>query len=293
MGASGAGKTTLLRLIAGLERPDSGSITIEGQDVTALPAQRRSVSLLLSQGALFPHLSAFENLAFSLHVNGERRSTLRSKVQTIAERLQVSSRLATSARLLSAGEQQRVALGRALLSAPKVLLLDEPVAHLDPPLRENVRKSIVEAGAERETAMVYVTHDHEDAFAVADRIAVLIDGRIAQMGTPEAIYDFPSSVQVARFVGPVPMNLFRGETDVLGVRAEHITLASDTNADLLGVVTGSSLVGASRLAHVHTEKGDARVVAVNGELPASGARVGLKFAPERVRHFDPVDGLAK
>ncbi|MBV9149117.1 MAG: ABC transporter ATP-binding protein [Candidatus Eremiobacteraeota bacterium] len=292
LGASGAGKTTLLRLIAGLEEPNFGSIAIGGDDVTRVPPQLRSTSLLFSQGALFPHMSAFENLAFAVRANGKRPASVRSEVIETAELLQITPHLATPARALSAGERQRVALGRALLRAPMVLLLDEPVAHLDPPLRESVRNSIIKSALARKIAMLYVTHDHEDAFAVADRIAVLIDGRIAQIDSPQAIYDFPATLDVARFIGPVPMNLFTEETDVLGVRAEHVTLI-DEGGDVTGVVVGSALAGASRLVRVKTNRGEARVSLTSGVMPAIGTSVGLQFAPEHVRRFDRATGHAK
>ncbi|MBV8726809.1 MAG: ABC transporter ATP-binding protein [Candidatus Eremiobacteraeota bacterium] len=237
-------------------------------------------------------MNAFENLAFTLRVHRKRSSAVRTNVLEVAKLLHITDQLATPARLLSAGERQRVALGRALLRAPKVLLLDEPVAHLDPPLRESVRKSIIESAAARDIALLYVTHDHEDAFAVADRIAVLIGGRIEQIDAPQAVYDFPGSISVARFVGPVAMNLFENETDVVGIRAEHLTLV-DGESDLRGIVTGSSLVGASRLLSVETDRGQARVLVANENIPAPGTRVGLRFAPQHARHFDRTTGLAK
>ena len=292
LGASGAGKTTLLRLIAGLEQPDFGSIAIGGNEITHVPPQFRSTSLLFSQGALFPHMNAFDNLAFAVRANGKRPANVRSEVLEVAELLQITPHLSTPARLLSAGERQRVALGRALLRAPRILLLDEPVAHLDPPLRESIRNSIIESALARSTAMLYVTHDHEDAFAVADRIAVLIDGRIAQIDSPQTIYDSPATLEVARFVGPVPMNLFMEETDVLGIRAEHITLA-DGDGDLTGVVAGSSLAGASRLLRVKTDRGEARVLLTNESVPATGATVGLQFGRDHIRRFDRRTGRAK
>ena len=291
LGASGAGKTTLLRIIAGIERADAGSVAVEGRDITSSPAQRRPTSLFLSGGALFPHLSAFQNLSFPLRVNGTRRDAIRSRVMSIAQALHLEDHLATNVRLLSAGEQQRVALGRALLRAPKILLLDEPVAHLDPPLRESVRKSIIENAQERNIALLYVTHDHEDAFVVADRIAVMIAGRIIQVDSPQVVYDFPLSVEVARFVGPVPMNLFRRETEFVGIRAEHITIA-DGDADLRGEVTGTRRIGASLLLSVLSDQGEARVVAPEPDPPAIGSNVALKFASEHLRHFD-LSGQAK
>ena len=291
LGSSGAGKTTLLRLIAGLEQPDSGAISLEGHDITGKPPQLRSVSLLFSQGALFPHLTAFENLAFALLVQRVARAAVRAQVQEVAERLHITPHLWTRAALLSAGERQRVALGRALLRRPRVLLLDEPVAHLDPPLRENVRSSILETAAASNVMVLYVTHDHEDAFSVADRIAVLIEGRLVQVAAPQVVYDFPATLDVARFVGPVPMNLFDAEAHVVGIRAEHITLAQ-ADADLSGVVVGCTLVGASRLLHVRTPRGDARVALTSADVPPRGTTVAMRFTPAYVRRFDRRTGLA-
>ncbi|MBV9277013.1 MAG: ABC transporter ATP-binding protein [Candidatus Eremiobacteraeota bacterium] len=257
-----------------------------------MPPQRRPVSLLPAGGAVFPHLSAFQNLAFPLRVNGTHGAAISSQVNPVAAALHLGEQLAINARLLSAGEQQRVALGRALLRSPRLLLLDEPVAHLDPPLRESVRKSIVETARERGISMVYVTHDHEDAFAVADRIAVMIAGRIVQVDTPQAVYDNPLSVDVARFVGPVPMNIVPRKTEIVGIRAEHITIV-DEDADVRGSVVRAGRVGASRLLHVQTEAGGVRVVAPERDAIAIGSSVGLKFAAEHIRRFDVDSGLAK
>lgn len=290
LGASGAGKTTFLRLIAGLERPDSGTVSIAGRAITNDPPQKRATSLVFSDGGLFPHLTVFENLAFTLRMRRVRRADVRAQVLEIAQRLHITPYISTRAALLSGGERQRVALGRALLHQPRVLLLDEPVAHLDPSLRDAVRASILESVRARGCAVVYVTHDHEDAFIVGDRVAILIAGRLVQCATPQAVYNFPASVEVAGLVGPVPMNLFDGGTEIVGIRAEHIELVNE-GSDLSGIVCDCSFSGASWLVAIDTPQGMARV-RVSDSPPLRGTRVGLRFAPSQIRRFDRRTGLA-
>jgi len=291
LGASGAGKTTLLRLIAGLERQDSGSIAISGREVSGHAAPERATALVFSDGGLFPHLCVYENLAFALRLKRVRNADVRRQVGEIAQLLGIEPHLFRKVSVLSGGERQRVALGRALLRRCKLLLLDEPLAHLDPLLRDAVRASMLESLRTRKCAALYVTHDHEDAFSIADRVAILIDGRLVQCGDPQNVYDFPASVEVAAFVGSVPMNLFDYGAQIVGIRAENVELV-DENPDVSGVVLERSFTGASWMLSVDTPRGLARVRVTGSKKPVCGARVGLRLPSSRIRRFDKQSGLA-
>lgn len=291
LGASGAGKTTLLRLIAGLEQADSGSIAIAGHEFSKCAPRERPIAFVFSDGALFPHLSVFENLAFALRLRHSGKADVGAQVGEIAQVLQIAAHLSRKVSSLSAGERQRVALGRALLRHPKVLLLDEPLAHLDPSLRDAVRTSMLDSVRARKCAVLYVTHDHEDAFSIADRIAILIAGRLVQCAEPQEVYDFPASVEVARFVGSVPMNLFDDGAQIIGIRPENIELC-DERPDVSGIISDCSFGGATWLLHVDTPQGLARVRVANVSRPARGSRVGLRFPASRIRRFDRHSGLA-
>jgi len=293
LGPSGAGKTTLLRVIAGLGM-HSGDIYLGGRNISRLPAHTRRVALCSQHAGLFPHLSLFENLAFPLYVR-KHDSVPRERIRKTAACFGLENFLERPARELSAGEAQRGALARALLSSPDALLLDEPVAHLDPPLRIAVRDDIVRA-ASGSAAMLYVTHDHEDAFAVAQRIGILIRGRLVQCGTPQEIYDRPVSVDVARFVGPLPMNILpavdgQSRPGILyGIRGEQIQLGS-SDSDARGIVTASRFVGGSTILHVECDSGMIRVALPAGSsVPASGERVGLRFRTGALQCFDAKTG---
>ena len=201
VGASGAGKTTLLRTIAGLTLSDAGTIRIGGREVTRLPPERRGAVYLNQAPVLFAHLDVAENVAFPLRVRGERGPTAHARVRASLEAMQLGGFERRSAHSLSGGQRHRVALARAIAGRPAALLLDEPLSALDPTLREDVRSAIVAAQEEYGPAMMLVTHDLDDAGLLADRVAVLLDGRVAQVATPAALYSRPASLAVARFLG--------------------------------------------------------------------------------------------
>jgi spermidine/putrescine transport system ATP-binding protein len=201
IGASGCGKTTTLRMIAGFETPDSGSIEVDGQDVTALRPHRRPVNTVFQSYALFPHLDVYENVAFGLREARRPRSEIAKRVADMIELVQLSGREKAKPRQLSGGQQQRVALARALINRPKVLLLDEPLGALDLKLRRDMQGQLKRIQHELAVTFVYVTHDQEEAFSMSDAVAVMHRGRIEQVGPPEEVYRRPASAFVADFVG--------------------------------------------------------------------------------------------
>jgi ABC-type Fe3+/spermidine/putrescine transport system ATPase subunit len=201
LGPSGCGKTTTLRMIAGFEVPTSGRIDLAGRDVTRLPPQRRGMGMVFQNYALFPHLNVFENVAFGLRAQGGSGDDLRGRVQQALARVDLDGYADRSVQALSGGQQQRVALARALAPEPPLLLLDEPLSNLDAALRERTRDELRTLLKRVGITAIFVTHDQEEAFALSDRIAILRDGRLQQLGTPEELYRVPSNPFVAAFVG--------------------------------------------------------------------------------------------
>jgi ABC-type Fe3+/spermidine/putrescine transport system ATPase subunit len=201
LGASGSGKSTTLRLVAGFERPDSGRILLDGVPIHALPPERRGFGMVFQQYALFPHLSVEENVAFGLEVRGVERAERLRRARGALASVGLESKSARPVQALSGGEQQRVALARATVIEPRVLLLDEPLSNLDPTLRETMRDELRAALVKTGATTLFVTHDQEDAFAVADRIALLSNGQLLQVDSPDALYHRPASRAVAEFVG--------------------------------------------------------------------------------------------
>jgi len=201
VGPSGCGKTTLLRLIAGLERPDSGSITLDGAPLETLAAKDRDVAMVFQTHALFPHLTAYENLAFGLALRRTPKPEIDRRVREAAAMLGLEELLERRPQALSGGECQRVALGRALVRSPRVFLFDEPLSNLDPPSRARLREEVLKVRRQSKAAMVYVTHDLAEAGALADRVALMRDGAIEQTGPLEEIRRNPASAFVAAFVG--------------------------------------------------------------------------------------------
>jgi len=239
LGPSGCGKTTTLRLIAGLEQPDSGEIRLGGRSARALSPGDRGVGMVFQSSALYPHMTVGENLAFPLRTRGVRGAAATRALLRTAELLELEALLERRADQLSGGERQRAALGRAIVGSPPLLLLDEPFASLDPPLRAALRtrlrvlhESLGAAGTA--TTTIHVTHDQEEALAMADRIAVMRGGRIEQSGTPRELYLRPATRFVAEFVGSPPMNFLAGTLD----DGELFLGRADSTLDAAGVATG-------------------------------------------------------
>ncbi len=210
VGPSGCGKTTLLRLIAGLESADLGRIFFDDHNVTRLSPKERDVAMVFQSHALFPHMTAFENIAFGLKLRGVARSEIETRVRDAAAMLSASHCLDRKPGKLSGGERQRVALARALVRQPKILLLDEPFSNLDEPLRVQMRNELPLIRARSGATIIFVTHDQEEALSLGDRVAVMRNGAIQQVATPREIYNAPANRFVAAFIGSPQMNLLHG-----------------------------------------------------------------------------------
>lgn len=263
VGPSGSGKTTLLRLIAGLESPERGNISFERHNVTWHSPQDRDVALVFQSHALFPHFTAFENIAFGLKLRGTPADQIHTRVHETAELLGVVHCLDRRPAKLSGGERQRIALGRALIREPQVLLLDEPFANLDEPLRLQMRTELPLLRQRFATTIIFVTHDQEEALALGDRVAVIRKGALQQVGTPREIYDRPANRFVASFLGTPAMNLFHGtiaqrESHLVFLGAEPDDLAPSrfqlelggARADWFGTNVGRKILLGFRAEHV-------------------------------------------
>jgi multiple sugar transport system ATP-binding protein len=304
VGPSGAGKTTLLRAIAGLLEPQHGEITLDGVSLRGRAARERRVALVFQDDALFPMMSVRDNLRFAL-----RNGSTRLGIEEAARALHVVAHLDRRPRDLSGGERQRIALARALLSDPLALLLDEPLAHLDPGLRAAVRAGLRDVRERFEGPALYVTHDHSEAMAIGDILGVLIDGVLEDCGDPQRVYDAPANVRVAGFLGVPPMNLIHDGDRVLGIRPEYILCRPEPSdviprapearsertkdrIEFRGRLERRESIGADAYVHVRTEPG-----LVLARVPAHAAyRAGdaliLEFPPQRVRYFDSITGEA-
>jgi ABC-type Fe3+/spermidine/putrescine transport system ATPase subunit len=201
LGPSGCGKTTTLRMIAGLEKPDSGSIRFREQDITNLPSERRGFGMVFQNYALFPHLNVFENVAFGLRARHAAKAEMNERVKSALELVQLPGYEKRAIDELSGGQQQRVAIARAIAIEPALLLFDEPLSNLDVSLRESTRGELRELVTRLGLTAVYVTHDQEEAFALCDRISVMVGGHLMQTGQPRELYEEPADIAVARFLG--------------------------------------------------------------------------------------------
>ncbi|WP_374444856.1 ABC transporter ATP-binding protein [Stella sp.] len=233
IGPSGSGKTTMLKLLAGFVRPDRGRIAIGGRDMTALPAEGRDLGVVFQSYALFPHMTALENVAYPLKVRGLGRSERRRRAAEMLARVGLAERAGHHPAALSGGQQQRVALARALVFRPHGLLLDEPLSALDPGLRAGMRDEIRRIQREAAIATLLVTHDQEEALSIADRVCVMRAGRLVQVASPRELYDRPADAEIAAFVGQ--SNLWPATVAGPGrVRTALGELACDTGSDAAG-----------------------------------------------------------
>jgi multiple sugar transport system ATP-binding protein len=239
LGPTGAGKTTTLRLIAGLERPDAGTIEIGGHNATTLSPAERDTAFVFQQYSLYPHLSVFDNLAFPLRSPARKipEDQIRRRVEDVAKMVRIHHKLANRSTKLSGGEMQRVAIGRALVRKPAIYLMDEPLSSLDAKLRADLRVELKHIQADLGATVLYVTHDQTEAMTMASRIGILDRGRLVQVGTPHDIYERPVSSYVASRLGTPGINLLPVEalpgthapqgTAMIGARTEHIELVPD------------------------------------------------------------------
>ncbi len=270
LGPTGAGKTTTLRLIAGLERPDTGSIHIGGRDATMLSPAERDTAFVFQQYSLYPHLSVFDNLAFPLRSPARRLSedSVRRRVEDVAKMVRIHHKLNNRSTKLSGGEMQRVAIGRALVRKPSIYLMDEPLSSLDAKLRADLRLELKRIQAGVGATMLYVTHDQIEAMTMADRIGILADGVLAQIGTPRTIYSEPANVHVAARLGQPAINLLPtgllpdgdmpAGTKTIGARTEHLSIGKASNGPADGVVNWVEHLGDQN--HLHVTVGSRKLV---------------------------------
>jgi len=220
LGPSGSGKTTLMRLCAGLEKPTAGELVIDGEVVNDVPPRERGIAMVFQSYALYPHKTVFKNIAFPLTVEGLDKSEIRDKVEWAAGLLGIGRLLERMPSQISGGEKQRVAIARALVRKPKVLLMDEPLSNLDAKVRHTARVELKKFQQEIGVTTIYVTHDQAEAMGLGDRIAVMSEGRVRQIGIPEDIYHDPADTFVAGFIGNPPMNFVEQNGVIVGFRPE-------------------------------------------------------------------------
>ncbi|TPL81493.1 ABC transporter ATP-binding protein [Mesorhizobium sp. B2-3-13] len=248
LGPTGAGKTTTLRLIAGLERPDAGTIEIGGHNATNLSPAERDTAFVFQQYSLYPHLSVFDNLAFPLRSPARKipEDQIRRRVEEVAKMVRIHHKLANRSTKLSGGEMQRVAIGRALVRKPSIYLMDEPLSSLDAKLRADLRLELKRIQSELGATMLYVTHDQIEAMTMADRIGILADGVMVQIGSPRTIYSEPANLHVAARLGQPAINLLPtgllpdsgapAGTRTIGARTEHLAIEKAMHGHADGVV---------------------------------------------------------
>ena len=286
LGASGCGKSTALRLIAGLDQPDRGSIRINGAEMVDVPAEQRRVGMVFQSYALFPHLNVWENLELGLRMRGGKASACDERIRGVLDVLQLSEQARQRPSQLSGGQRQRVALARALLRDPLVYLLDEPMSNLDAQLREDLRPQLRRLMIGGEQPVVYVTHDQQEAMALADRIAVMRKGSIEQIGTPRELYLKPASTYVAQFIGRPQMNLLPAKDGVItGIRPDDLKLDP---AGSPCTILSREWFGANQMLLVRCDRGDLRLVCAGETVIDAEPRIGWSTACEH--RFDAVSG---
>jgi ABC-type sugar transport system ATPase subunit len=288
VGPSGSGKTTALRMLAGLEAVDDGQVVIDGRVVNDVAPRARDVAMVFQDYALYPQMTVRDNMAFGLRRRGLARDEVDRRVTETCRTLELGELLGRRPRELSGGQQQRVALGRALVREPSVLLMDEPLSNLDAQLRVQARGEIRRLQREVGTTTIYVTHDQVEALTLGDRVAVMNDGRLEQVGTPEELYDEPANAFVGGFIGSPPMSFLRWDGELLGVRPEHVRPWDD---GLLGPIEGRvayvEALGRETLVGVETDAGATLVTVLEGRARlevGEPLRVGL--VESGVRRFD-------
>jgi multiple sugar transport system ATP-binding protein len=317
VGPSGCGKSTLLRMIAGLEEISEGEVLIDGLPARQVPPAKRGLAMVFQSYALYPHMTVAENLSFALRLAGVPKQERDRKVLAAARTLEMEQLLDRKPRELSGGQSQRVALGRAIIRQPKAFLLDEPLSNLDAALQGQMRLELVRLHRELNTTMIYVTHDQVEAMTMADRIVVLNDGRVEQVGLPLELYHHPASLFVAGFIGAPKMNLLdvevkaagaqsltlslvngasvvvpaparrtqTGEKLKLGVRPEHVVLADE--GELQGDTETLEHLGPRTYLHTRLPDGTRFVVQTSGDTSVrEGDRLGLRIRADAVHLFD-------
>lgn len=325
LGPSGCGKSTTLNMIAGLEEITDGELWFDDLVVNALPPHRRDAAMVFQSYALYPHKSVYENIAFGLRMRKVNRDEIDQRVREAATKLEIAHLLDRRPSQLSGGQRQRVALGRAMVRQPSVFLMDEPLSNLDAALRISMRAEIKHLHAEMRTTFVYVTHDQAEALTLADRIVVMKDGVIQQIGSPDEIYERPRNMFVASFLGNPPINYLEGSVEtegsapvfrrgdlrialpmglappvagardiVLGIRPEDISnhAAPSDRAALRGVVSSVLPVGSDRFLGLNVEGTDVFVRVDKQAQHREGEAVAFALAPDHLHVFDKATGLS-
>jgi multiple sugar transport system ATP-binding protein len=320
VGPSGCGKSTTLRIVAGLEEPTSGQVLIGGRDVTSVPPADRDIAMVFQSYALYPHMSVFENLAFALRIRRLPDAEIRRRVEEVAVSLGLTPYLDRRPKALSGGQRQRVAIGRAVVREPKVFLFDEPLSNLDAKLRSDMRREIARVHAQSKTTSLYVTHDQVEAMTLADRIVVLKDGVVQQIGAPSEIYERPANRFVAGFFGTPSMNFLAADVAseggatrargpgfelaapsfdddhvggvVIGIRPEAVTLtrttgaSAETSVAVPAAVAMREVLGAEVLLHLESDAGELTVRTDVANPSRPGDRVVAFLDPAAIHWFD-------
>ena len=326
LGQSGCGKTTTLRAIAGLETIDDGDILIDGEPVQHLKCSDRDIAMVFQSFSLYPHMTVYENIAFPLRATRMGKADIDKAVKEIARILQISDLLDKRPSALSGGDMQRVAIGRALVRQPKAMLMDEPIGALDAKLREQMRAEIKRLHVKQGSTTVYVTHDQVEAMSLADRIVIMHDGKLQQVGPPEEVYLHPANLFVAQFVGSPVMNVadidigtagsateirlqgsehgfafgdaaltgIRRDAPVaLGIRPEAVLLShSKTNDHLSAVTTNIEPLGSHDIVDVKIGGQTLRARTESGFVAGEGQEVWVNLDPEQAHFFDRESGLS-
>ena len=320
LGPSGCGKTTTLRMIAGLEMPSSGQIFLNDEDVTLKRASQRDIAMVFQMFALYPHMNVRQNIAFPLVSQGMNRNAINARVEDAARTLQITGLLKKSVSGLTSGDRQRVALGRAIVRQPLAFMMDEPLGALDAEFREVMCEELRNLHDRLRATTVYVTHDQREAMSMADKIAIMNQGIIEQLGAPQEIYDRPATVFVAEFMGSPAMNfiafesgLAKGSTQVMvgdanlgfpalreavmmrpllyGVRPEHVRL--DADSAFRAEVLGSEYLGSSQVVTLKTRGNNTVRAKIDVDtLVERGDHVGLSFDAAQITLFDQLSGRA-
>ncbi len=293
VGPSGCGKSTLLRLIAGLEDVSSGQILINGEDATEVSPAKRKLAMVFQSYALYPHMTVRKNISFPLRMAGVSNAEQVKRVDDAAKVLNLSEYLDRKPGQLSGGQRQRVAIGRAIVREPQAFLFDEPLSNLDAALRVGMRVEISELHKRLATTMIYVTHDQVEAMTMADKIVVLQNGEIEQVGSPLDLYRSPINTFVASFIGSPKMNIIEGvqaskhRSESIGIRPEHISI-SDTNGTWEGTIGVSEQLGSDTFFHVKCQFQDQSITvrAVGGLELAYGQTVFLTPDQKHLHRFD-------
>ncbi|HET7411403.1 MAG TPA: ABC transporter ATP-binding protein [Pararhizobium sp.] len=309
LGPSGSGKSTTLRVIAGLEAPDMGVMTVDGIDVTYASPGERNVAMVFQNYALYPHMTLEQNIGFPLKMDGVPKKQIPEMVKEAARKVKIDHLLHRRPGQLSGGQQQRCALARAIVRQPRLFLLDEPLSNLDAQLRLETRVELKRLHQSMDVTTVYVTHDQEEAMTIADRMAIFLDGNIVQVGTPEEVFNRPNTIDVAAFIGSPPMNLIPGRLDgqtltigdhhlqlpsapagadgevIAGIRPSHIRLTGEDG--IAAKLLLSENLGESMLLNLSVGDDLVKVRLPDVRRFTEGEILHLGFDPAHVHLFDP------